>query len=255
MFSKVEGRRRYGVLGTHCPAARQPVLWGSNGLCIASVCLAQGPARWALHNGEGWIARVDREQAADGGNVRLQLPHAPYPLLDFGNDLRLAVTCFDLHILSELLHERQKRTCLATGDAVSLKPGDGFARLRQDAPQGGRLVRGKPLTWQSNRPRRTAYTVCRSLAEGSRGVDMPEQGQESCHRRAGALSPFSYLAYRQRAGSQSDPDVVTEHAVTRQCVLYRTEGLSQGRRHVAALCTWQTHNAQSPSGWPRAPLV
>jgi hypothetical protein len=49
------------------------------------------------------------------------------------------------HDLSELLHARQKRTFLATGDAVSLQPGDGFARLRQGASQGVRLVRGEPL--------------------------------------------------------------------------------------------------------------
>src|SRR6266508_1162580 len=67
--------------------------------------------------------------------MRLQLPHAPHPLLDLGNDLRLAIKLVDLKILPELLNERQKRTCLAKGDAVSLQPGHSFARLRQGPPK------------------------------------------------------------------------------------------------------------------------
>ena len=35
------------------------------------------------------------EQVADGGDVRLQLPHAPHAVLDLGNDLRLAVQLLD----------------------------------------------------------------------------------------------------------------------------------------------------------------
>src|SRR5215831_5594065 len=84
--------------------------------------------RWrrrAFEGGKGRIARSDREQGANGGEVRLQLPHAPHPLLDLSNDVRLAVKLIDLKVLPQQLNERQKRTGLAKGDAVALPPGHG----------------------------------------------------------------------------------------------------------------------------------
>ena len=61
--------------------------------------------RRAIHGGEGGIARIDREQVTNGGDVGLQLPHAPHALLDFGNDLRLAIHLVDLKILPQQLNE------------------------------------------------------------------------------------------------------------------------------------------------------
>jgi len=67
--------------------------------------------------------------------VGLQFPHTLHAVLDLRNDLGLAIKLFDLKILPELLDERQERACLAKGDAVSLKPGHGFASLRQGPPK------------------------------------------------------------------------------------------------------------------------
>jgi hypothetical protein len=82
------------------------------------------PTCCPFHSGKGSIARIDREQVTNGGDVRLQLPHTPHALLNLGNNLRLAVHLVDLKILSELLDERQKGTGLTKGDAVALQPGD-----------------------------------------------------------------------------------------------------------------------------------
>jgi hypothetical protein len=56
-------------------------------------------------------------------------------MLDFGNDLGLAIKLFNLKILAELFDERQERTRVAEGDAVALELGDRPPGLRQGTPK------------------------------------------------------------------------------------------------------------------------
>jgi hypothetical protein len=59
------------------------------------------PTRHTLHGSESRIARVDREQVADGRDIRLQLVYTPHALLDLGNDLRLTVQLVESLALNE----------------------------------------------------------------------------------------------------------------------------------------------------------
>jgi len=56
------------------------------------------PTHRTFQGGKCCIARVNREQIADGGDVRLQFPHVSHPLLNLGNDLRLTIKLVNLNI-------------------------------------------------------------------------------------------------------------------------------------------------------------
>ena len=84
-----------------------------------------------IHRRNGGVARIHRQQKTQVRDARLQLPHPPHPVLDLGDDLRLAVELLDPDIPAELLDERQEGDRLAEGDALPFEPGRVLSPLRQ----------------------------------------------------------------------------------------------------------------------------
>ena len=60
------------------------------------------------------------------GIVRVEGAHAAHPVLDLGNDLRLAVRLVNPKVGPQLLHHGQERDRLSEGQALALQPGDRF---------------------------------------------------------------------------------------------------------------------------------
>ncbi len=81
------------------PQARPAERQGAKGL---EALLA---ARARLHVEDGAVARIHREQVADVGNVGLELAHPAHPVLDLGDDLRLAVQLLDAEVQAQLIDE------------------------------------------------------------------------------------------------------------------------------------------------------
>ncbi len=66
------------------------------------------------------IARIDRQEITDVGNLRVQTAEPAHAMLDLGNYLRLAVVLVDAEVLTQLIEGWQHRDGRAERNAASL---------------------------------------------------------------------------------------------------------------------------------------
>jgi len=88
-----------------------------------------------VHRDDGGISGVDGEEIPYERDMRLEPTQAAHPVLDFGDDLGLAVELVDTEVLAELIHDGQERARLAERDAAALEPRRRLARHRESAPE------------------------------------------------------------------------------------------------------------------------
>src|SRR5262249_15942103 len=92
------------------------------------------PAR-RVHSLDDRITRIYGKQKADKRHVRLQHAEEPHAVLDFGDDLQLAVILFDAEGLAQLVNERQGPDELAKGNALPFEERQVPAILVESAPE------------------------------------------------------------------------------------------------------------------------